>query len=107
MNPESGKLNILHYRAEQRDQIANCMLLTAAENGFNAKCDKPPSELFARSRFKTDLDHAQYLRLHLIPKDPSLWALERYDDFIESRKALIAEKFHYMLFSGENKGSSR
>lgn len=34
VNPESGKLNILRYRAEQRDQIANCMLLTKEENSL-------------------------------------------------------------------------
>ncbi len=99
INPESGKRNVLHYRAEQRDQIANCMLLTGEENGFSGKCDKPPSEWFARSRFRSlpPGTQAEYLRLHLIPTDPSLWALDRYDDFIEARKALIVDKFNYML----------
>ena len=99
INPESGKRNILHYRAEQRDQIANCMLLTADENGFTGKCDKPPAEWFAPSRFPSPDAHAQYLRLHLIPNDSSLWALDRYDDFVEARKALIKDKFSYMLQS--------
>jgi len=35
----------------------------------------------------------------LIPDDPSLWVLERYDDFIEARKALIVGKFGYMIQS--------
>lgn len=98
-NPESGKRNILHYRAEQRDQIANCMLLTADENGFTGKCDKPPTEWFAPSRFPSADAHAQYLRLHLIPNDSPRWALDRYDDFVEARKALIKDKFSYMLQS--------
>jgi len=98
-NPETDKENILRYRAEQRDQIANCMLLTAAENGFSGKCDTPPAEWFKRSRFKSDEDHAKYLRLHLIPSDPSLWTLDRYDDFVEARKALIKDRFSYMLLS--------
>ncbi|MBK6865163.1 MAG: DUF1524 domain-containing protein, partial [Ideonella sp.] len=68
INPDSGKRNILHYRAEQRDQIANCMLLTADENGFTGKCDKPPAEWFASSRFPSKEAHARYLRLHLIPE---------------------------------------
>lgn len=97
INPESGKLNILHYRAEQRDQIANCMLLTADENGFSGKCDQLPVEWFAPARFASDEAQAQYLRLHLIPDDPSLWELDRYDDFIEARKELIKDKFSYML----------
>jgi hypothetical protein len=99
INPDSGKRNILHYRAEQRDQIANCMLLTADENGFSGKCDKPPAEWFAQARFSSPEEHEQYLRLHLIPDDPSLWTLDRYDDFIEARKALIVEKFGYMIQS--------
>ena len=97
INPESGKRNILHYRAEQRDQLANCMLLTAEENGFTGKCDKPPAEWFASERFKSTEAHARYLDLHLIPGDPALWELARYDDFIEARKALILKKFSYML----------
>jgi hypothetical protein len=97
INPESGRRNILHYRSEHRDQIANCMLLTAEENGFSGKCDTVPSEWFERSRFDSDEEHTQYLKIHLIPNDPALWELERYDDFIEARKALIQGKFSYML----------
>jgi hypothetical protein len=97
INPESGKRNILHYRAEQRDQLANCMLLTADENGFTGKCDTPPAQWFAPARFASLEEHARYLDLHLIPNDPALWDLSRYDDFIEARKALILKKFSYML----------
>jgi hypothetical protein len=99
LNPDSGKRNILHYRAEHRDQIANCMLLTADENGFSGKCAKPPSEWFAASRFASTAAQEQYLSMHLIPKDPALWKLDRYDDFIEARKELIREKFSYMLLN--------
>lgn len=101
INPESGKRNILHYRAEHRDQLANCMLLTAEENGFSGKCDKPPAEWFARSRFSSDATHKRYLQMHLIPDDPELWTLERYDDFVAARKALIKSKFAYMLRKDE------
>lgn len=101
INPESGKRNILHYRAEHRDQLANCMLLTADENGFSGKCDNPPAEWFARSRFSSDATHARYLQMHLIPEDPALWTLERYNDFVAARKTLIKEKFAYMLRKDE------
>jgi len=101
INPESGKRNILHYRAEHRDQIANCMLLTADENGFAGKCDTPPVQWFDRSRFASDEEHKRYLEMHLIPDDTALWALERYDEFIAARKALIKEKFAYMLRKDE------
>ena len=97
INPDSGKMNLLHYRAEQRDQIANCMLLTAEENGFGGKCDTPASEWFDRKRFATDQEHERYLKQHLIPTQPELWKLERFEDFILARKALIEEKFRYML----------
>jgi hypothetical protein len=97
INPEGGKRNILHYRSEQRDQIANCMLLTAEENGFTGKCAQPPAEWFNPSRFSSAEAHERYLGLHLIPRDPSLWSVDRYDDFIEARKVLIVDKFSYML----------
>ncbi|MGB5234533.1 MAG: DUF262 domain-containing protein [Candidatus Macondimonas sp.] len=101
INPESGKRNILHYRAEQRDQIANCMLLTADENGFSRKSDTPPAQWFARDRFGSDEEHQRYLAMHLIPNDPALWELDRFGDFIETRKALIEKKFSYMLQPAE------
>lgn len=99
INPDSGKLNLLHYRSEQRDQIANCMLLTAEENGFGGKCDIPASEWFDRKRFNTDEEHERYLKQHLIPNKPELWQLDRFEDFILARKVLIKEKFSYMLRS--------
>jgi hypothetical protein len=97
INPETGKKNILRYRQEHRDQIANLMLLTADENGFSGKCDTPPHKWLARSRFDTDDAHQSYLDRHLIPNNPELWKIERYDDFIEARKDLIIKKFAYML----------
>ncbi len=97
-NPDSGKLNILHYRSEQRDQIANCMLLTAEENGFGGKRDTPPTEWFERSRFANNEENqTRYFKLHLIPADPELWKLENFDRFVAARKALIADKFSRML----------
>lgn len=97
ITPDSGKRNILHYRAEHRDQIANRMLRTADENGFSGKCDTAPDQWFDRVRFASDEEHERYLEMHLIPRDESLWNLERYDEFIEARKALIVQKFAYML----------
>ena len=75
------------------------MLLSAEENGFTGKCAKPPTEWFAASRFSSPEAHAHYLKVHLIPNDPSLWTLDRFDDFIEARKALIVNRFSYMLQS--------
>jgi hypothetical protein len=97
VNKESGHRNILRYRWEQRDQIANLMLITAEENGFSGKCDTPPEQWFSLSRFTSKNAQEAYLNLHLIPKDPELWKLESFDKFIEARKELIAARFSGML----------
>lgn len=97
VNKESGHRNILRYRWEQRDQIANLMLITAEENGFSGKCDTPPEQWFSPSRFPSKHAQEAYLKLHLIPEDPELWKLENFDKFIEARKELIAARFSHML----------
>lgn len=91
-NPETGKMNILHYKGWERDQIANCMLLTAEENGAGGKKDTPPETWFMD---KSD----SYLNKHLIPKDKNLWKLENFTQFIECRKAMIVNKFQYIIQS--------
>ncbi|MGQ3683999.1 MAG: DUF262 domain-containing protein [Candidatus Loosdrechtia sp.] len=89
-NPNTGKMNVMKYREGDRNQLANCMLLTATENGAGGKSDTPPVEWFA------DKDSA-YLERHLIPPDPALWNLDRFEDFIAERKKLIKAKFTYLL----------
>jgi hypothetical protein len=81
-NPNTGKLNITKYKEADRNQLANCMLLTAAENGAGGKGDTPPEKWFADKSEK-------YLQMHLIPTDSALWKLEKFEKFIEARKALI------------------
>lgn len=93
-NPDTGKKNITRYKQEERDQLANCMLLTAAENGAGGKSDTSPDEWFTGER-KTD----DYLDRHLIPKDPTLWKPEKFDEFIAARKKLILAKFKSLLAS--------
>lgn len=91
-NPSTGKMDVMRYREADRNQLANCMLLTAAENGSGGKSDTPPDQWFFGDRAKDD-----YLDMHLIPKDPTLWKLERYEDFIEERKRLIRVRFKSLL----------
>jgi hypothetical protein len=91
-NPSTGRLDVMRYHEADRNQLANCMLLTAAENGAGGKSDTPPDQWFVGDRAKDE-----YLDMHLIPKDPSLWKLERYDDFIEERKKLIRAHFSSLL----------
>jgi len=90
INPETGTRNLLRYKQSFRDQIANCMLLTAKENGAGGKGNTPPDEWFAGKP-------EEYLQMHLIPDDPELWKLENFERFLECRKDLVLEKFHYML----------
>lgn len=85
-NPSTGRKDILKYKWWDRDQIGNCMLLTALENGSSGKTDILPEEWF---KDKPD----EYLDLHLIPKDKNLWKLENFEKFVEERKNLILKKF--------------
>jgi uncharacterized protein with ParB-like and HNH nuclease domain len=90
VNPDTGR-KVLAYRAEDRDQIANCMLLTQKENGSGGKSDTLPEKWFEG---KSDV----YLEMHLIPKDKNLWKLENYERFIEERKKLILDKFKDLIY---------
>ncbi|MEI6090436.1 MAG: DUF262 domain-containing protein [bacterium] len=89
-NPITERLDILKYKWEDRDQIANCMLLTAKENGAGGKTDILPEDWFAD---KTK----DYLELHLIPQDTELWKLENFEKFIDERKKLIEKKFENII----------
>jgi hypothetical protein len=40
---------------------------------------------------------AAYLDRHLIPPDPALWKLDRFEEFIVERRKLIEAKFAYLL----------
>jgi hypothetical protein len=95
-NPNTGHMNVMRYHDAERNQLANCMLLTREENGAAGKSDTPPDQWFVGHRAES-----AYLRLHLIPEDPQLWKLERFDDFIAERKKLIAERFRPLFVSTE------
>lgn len=89
-SPETGHMSMIKYKLEERNQLANCMLLTQAENGAGGKSDILPDVWFQ------DKDDS-YLEMHLIPKDRSLWKLEKFEDFIKERKILIKAKFNYLI----------
>lgn len=91
-NPNTGHMNILKYRDYDRNQLANCMLLTAAENGAGGKTNILPEEWFKGKS-------PDYLDKHLIPKNPELWRIENFESFIEERKKLILNKFSFLLSS--------
>lgn len=68
------------------------MLLTAHENGASNKTDILPTDWFAD---KTE----DYLKLHLIPNQPALWDLDRFEDFVEERKKLLIDQFAGILYT--------
>ncbi|MBK6432966.1 DUF262 domain-containing HNH endonuclease family protein [Candidatus Amarolinea dominans] len=89
INLETGK-SVMKYREAERNQLANCMLLTQQENGAGGKGEALPEYWFAD---KSD----EYLDMHLIPKDRELWAMDSFEDFIVERQKLIQSKFGYLL----------
>lgn len=93
---ESGRV-LQRYSKWEIDQLANCMLLPAHVNGAGDKSDRPPHE------WLKDKDD-EFLELHCIPRKKALWKPERYEDFIESRKILILEKFRDMELLDEQEG---
>lgn len=89
IDPETGRKKA-RYAKDEINQLANCMLLTRAENGAGGKGDTPPGVWFKEKS-------EEYLDLHLIPKDKNLWKVERFEDFINERKRLICEKFSDLI----------
>jgi uncharacterized protein with ParB-like and HNH nuclease domain len=89
-NPKTGRRDILQYRDAERNQLANCMLLSREENGAGGKSDTLPTEWFEDKP-------PDYLAMHLIPTDRSLWSVERYEEFLEARKLLIRDKLAELI----------
>jgi hypothetical protein len=89
VNPETGR-NVMRYRDFDRNQIANCMLLTADENGAGGKGDTLPDKWFE------DKD-ADYLNMHLIPDDHELWKIDNYEKFVSARKELLIKNFKKII----------
>jgi uncharacterized protein with ParB-like and HNH nuclease domain len=89
-NPKTGYKNLMKYPQREQNQLANCMLLSREENGAGGKGDTPPEEWFAGKE-------EDYLKNHLIPPDPALWKLNRFEDFVDARKNLIREHFKHLL----------
>src|SRR5579864_159153 len=98
-NPRTGRRDLMKYRESDRNQLANCMLLRRDENGASGKWDTLPENWFA------DKDE-KYLSMHLIPRDRALWKLDRFEDFIEARKALLREYFKGLLVGSSDEEES-
>lgn len=88
-NPETKRM-VMKYRPAERNQLANCMLLSREENGAGGKWDMSVADWFADK-------NGAYLDMHLIPTNPDLWQLDKFQDFIDARKILIENKFRALL----------
>lgn len=89
-NPKTKRKDVMKYRDADRNQLPNCMLLSREENGAGGKAATAPAEWFADKS-------KEYLDMHLIPNDPTLWTFDRFEDFIAERKKLIRQKFAAFL----------
>lgn len=94
LNPHTSRLDLMKYPDKDRNQLANCMLLTQSENGSGGKSDASPKDWFDKRIGDVGLS---YLDTHLIPSDRSLWELDRYEDFIDARRLLIRDKLKKIL----------
>ncbi len=85
------------YERRQVNQIANFTFLTQDTNRKISNHD-PASYLSHYARKTPDV-----LASHWIPADPALWQLDRYLDFLQARRQLLADaanQFLHSLFSG-------
>lgn len=88
-NEETGRL-VRIYENWEIDQLANCMLLPAHQNGAG---DKGAQSLDRWLRNQSP----EFLDLHCIPHTPrTLWKVENYPRFIEKRKQLIQKRIAEM-----------
>jgi hypothetical protein len=100
VNPETGRKTLMKYKKAERDQLANCMLLTARENGMANKGDRLPSDWF-RGKDRS------YLIAHLIPLEHESWSLESFDAFLAARKELIRDRLRdFLLVKSETLAGS-
>jgi hypothetical protein len=70
-----------------RDNVRNLQLVSRNEN--RKKSDMPFEE-WIESRSD------EYFKRHLIPKDPELYSVERFDDFVQARGELIVSRIRTM-----------
>lgn len=89
LNEETGR-QIRIYENWEIDQLANCMLLPAHQNGAGDKGAQPLEKWLKNQS-------TEFLELHCIPSSPkTLWKVENYPRFIEKRKQLIRERIEQM-----------
>ncbi len=78
-----GQEDAARYAMAQ--EIANRMILTQVAN--RQKSDTEPAAYLATAKAK----FPSALARQCIPDDPALWAVDRFEDFLAARRALIAD----------------
>lgn len=84
LNDATGR-EVQRYGAWEINQLANCMLLPAHQNGAGDKGDKSVDKWLAEQS-------EEFLDLHCIPKTKTLWKVENYERFIDKRQQLIIKR---------------
>ncbi|PZS06469.1 MAG: DUF262 domain-containing protein [Candidatus Chloroheliales bacterium] len=83
------RLNIAEDKQQRfiqlSDHIGNLQLLTGPENVV--KQDKPFEDWIATR-------HSSFQAKHLIPADPSLYAFDRFDEFVVAREQMIRQRLN-------------
>ncbi len=81
------------YSKSEVNALANLTFLTQETN--MQVSDRDPAEYIPYFEAK----HPGVIASHWIPKDPALWRVERYRDFLASRRALLAQAANEFLDS--------
>ena len=87
-----------HTEKEKINDIVNLSFIGGRTN--KKISDKLPSEYLPNIVKKQG---EQTLRLQCIPTDQNLWTVERYDDFLSSRRQLITDKINEFMRHDEYK----
>lgn len=86
-----ARLYAAGYGRTEVNAIANFCFLTKDTNLKIS--DRRPEEYFP----KIEAEHPGALASQWIPMDPALWKLDRYRDFLEARRGLLAEATNAVL----------
>jgi hypothetical protein len=88
-----ARLYEANYARAEVNALANFCFLTKDTN--LAISDRRPEDYFP----EIEAAHPGALRSQWVPDDPALWRIENYRDFMEARKALLAEATNACLAS--------
>lgn len=82
-----------HLQRKVVNEIANIAFLTSSTNIWFS--DQPPEKYLP----EVEKSYPGALSKQFIPMDPELWKVERYADFLEARRKLIAQKLNEFMAS--------